>query len=182
VLTRAIDDADVDLDTQLSALVAARRLAITSYLGLTLTIPVDGHPVSVTAYNAATTRAATSLLIPLTPDPNAATSSTLTLYAATSGALDDLAADLGYALDLPHTALIFNKHLSEPSQRSGVTGRDTHAIVNQAIGILLERGNTLEAARAQLRTGALGTGDQMRIAAEHVLHRALREPQDGETR
>jgi hypothetical protein len=36
VTTRAIDDADVDLETELGAVVAAARSAINSYLGLTL--------------------------------------------------------------------------------------------------------------------------------------------------
>lgn len=52
-LSGAIGNPDVDLETQLLAVVKAAKSAVASYLGMTLTIVVDGQPVSVTARDVA---------------------------------------------------------------------------------------------------------------------------------
>ncbi|PZS34949.1 MAG: hypothetical protein DLM58_04840 [Pseudonocardiales bacterium] len=79
--------------------------------------------------------------IPIGVASSGNSASTLTLYAATTpGALVDLGADLGYALELPPAALVFDEH--PPAGGSGMTGRDTQSALNQAIGVLIERGRT----------------------------------------
>jgi hypothetical protein len=175
-LTRLVENPDVDLAGQLRAVVTAAKFAIDSYLGMTLTIVVDGEPVSVTARDEVDTQVATSLRIPLAPASDAGTGNTLTLYAGTAGALVDLGADLSYALRLPLTALVFDDRISEPVDEQGVTGRDTQAALNRAIGVLIDRGNSPEAAREQLHQQAVGNGDNMRIIAEQVLRSAMRDP------
>jgi hypothetical protein len=113
VLTDAIGDPDIDLDTERRAFIAATKLAIASYLGMSMTMAVDGHEVSITVDERGATPIATSLLIPLPAVSSAEGGSTLTLYAATPGAFVDLAADLSYALGLPEAALVLDDHLAD---------------------------------------------------------------------
>lgn len=174
-LTRTIDNPDADLETQLRAVVQAARLAVASYLGMTLTVVVNEQPVSVTARDEGTTQIGASLRIPLSVASSPNATSALTLYAATPGALVDLGADLSHALDLPRSAVAFDEHLSWPADGSGVNGRDTHSALNQAIGVLIERGSTPSAAGDQLRLLAEGNGTAVRSAAEQVLRDARRD-------
>lgn len=177
VLTRTIGRPDVDLDAQLHAVIKAANFAIDSYLGMTLTIVVDGQPVTVTAREDVTTQIATSLLIPLGPARSGGATTTLTIYAANPGAFVDLAADLSYALGLPYAALVFDDHPAAPADGSGMTGRDTQSAVNQAIGVLIDRGSTPEAAREHLRRLCVGNGDDMRVIAGQVLRSVMSDAQ-----
>jgi hypothetical protein len=63
-------------------------------------------------------------------------------------------------LGLHHTALVFEEHLSDASEGSGVTGRDTHSAISQAIGVLLDRGHMSDSAGEELRRlAAVEQGD-----------------------
>lgn len=165
VLTRALDDPEIDLETQLHTLITAVEAAIASYLGMTMTIAADGHEVSLTVDAPGATPIATSLVIPLTAVSTAEAGSTLTLYAATPGAFVDLAADLGYALGLPDAAMVLDTDLA-PTIGPGFTGLAGQSTTNRAMGVLLDRGHTLESAREELRR--LDAGD-VGITAEHIL-------------
>ena len=173
-LTDALDHDDVDLETQLDAFTAGVTLAVASYLGMRMTIAVNGCEVSFSAPdNLATTTPAigTSLLIPLTVVSNAQPGSTLVLYAATPGAFVDLAADLGYALGPDHTALVLDEHLGGPANGSGsgAHGLDGYSTINRAVGVLIGRGHTPESAHEGLARFAGLDGRDMRAAAEQVL-------------
>lgn len=171
VLTRAVDDPEIDLEALLHAFTTAARLTIASYLGMTMTVAVDGHEVSVTVDDHDTTPIAASLVIPLTAVSSAEAGSTLTLYAGRPGAFVDLAADLSYALGVDHTDLVLDDHLAPTG--SAVTGLDRHLAINRAIGILLERGHTPESARELLHR--LDPGN-LHVTAEQLLHSPELDP------
>jgi hypothetical protein len=141
LLTRAADDPDIDLEERMHAAIAAVEFAVTSYLGLTLTITVQGHEVSFTAGDHSENQAGTSLRIPLSLGPATEAASTLTLFAATPGAFVDLAADLSYALGTPNVDLALDEHLAE-ANNAGVTGLAEYSVINQAAGVLINRGHT----------------------------------------
>jgi hypothetical protein len=95
---------DHALKAPLLALVHGLSAAISSYRGLQLTIVENGQPVSLTTFISRQDGESitTSLRVPLPAlgagfDPQ----SRIVFYAATPGALVDLAADFGYALDTP---------------------------------------------------------------------------------
>lgn len=174
ILSAAADDDDIDLGTRLRELIKAAELAVDSYLGMTLVI--DSHEVSVTAI-CRPTEVAASLKVLLTRLDTGGPIGTLTLYASTPGAFVDLAADLTYALDVHHSALVLDHDLT-PDAEADIHSLDGHTTINRAIGALIERGHTPESANLELkRLTALGAGDTA-ITAEAV----LRIPRDDSER
>jgi hypothetical protein len=97
------------------------------------------------------------------------------LYAATPGAFVDLAADLSYALGLDRTHLVLDQHLIAPTAGSGM-GLDTQSAINQAIGVLIGGGHTLESARHELDRLASLDSDDLHRAAQAVLASVLAPP------
>jgi hypothetical protein len=87
-----------DLTYALTSLVSEVRAAVSSYVGLQLTVVTHASPITVTDYPQPTP-AVTSLRIPLGPIvPRLDPDSPLVLYTTTPGAFVDLSADLGHAL------------------------------------------------------------------------------------
>lgn len=179
VLTQALDIPDIDLEHGLQALTVDVKLAVASYTGMTMTIALDGHDVTFTVRDGPPSQvAATSLLIPLAALPTTDTASTLLLYAATPGAFVDLAADLSYALRVDPPNLVLDGHLPAPAASSGMTGLDTHFAIDQAIGVLIDRGHTPETARDEVhRLAGLDHGD-LRAAADQIIRTAGTRPTD----
>jgi hypothetical protein len=174
LLTQALDNPDIDLESALRALTADVKCAVPAYTGMTITIALDGHQVSFTVHDDATVKPATSLLIPLAAVIATDPASTLVLYAATPGAFVDLAADLSYALGIEPTALTRDGHLDLATDTAGLTGLDEHFAINQAIGVLIDRGHTPESALEELhRIAALDHGNLPAAA------KALLPPQRG---
>lgn len=172
-LTRTLDDPDVDLEAQLQSFTVDVQRAVASYAGMTMTIALDGHNVSFTVHNNPTTAAArSSLLIPLAPLTATDTASALLLYAATPGAFVDLAADLSHALGVEPATLVLDGHLPPPHDSSGINGLDTQSTIDQAVGVLIERGHTPEAARAELHRLTNLEHANLRAAAERVIRAA----------
>lgn len=181
VLTEALDVPDIDLQTQLHALSVNVRLAVASYVGVT--IAFDGQDVVLTAHGEAafTPGIATSLLIPLSTVSTGLAGGTLVLYAAAPGAFVDLAADLSYALGVDPAALVLDEHLVEPADVLGRSGLEALSTINQAIGVLIERGRTPESAREELeRLAALDSGNLLHVV-EQVLHSTVRRPANDDT-
>jgi hypothetical protein len=179
ILTQALD-ADVDLEVAVRAFTADLRQAVASYLAMTITIVLDGRDLSFTVHDAPAPHpiAATSLLIPLAAVMPTDTASTMLLYAAAPGAFVDLAADLSHALDIEPGALVLDGHLDRPADSDGLTGLDEHIAINQAIGILIARGHTPEAAEHELRRLAALDHASMRDAAVCLIRSAGTEPSD----
>ena len=152
-LTDSLDQPDTDLEALLRALAEDTRRAVRSYLGLTMTLIVDGYPVTLTAMDefADPGEIATSVLLPLPAVCDAEPGSVIVFYAATAGAFVGFAADMGFALGLGLDALTLDEHRIPPGEGSSRTGLVDMSQVNQAIGILIERGHTPERAGTELR-------------------------------
>ncbi len=183
-LTRALD-ADVDLERQIAEFVAHVRTVIPSFLGMTLTVVVDGHELNftVSAHTDATAETAASLRIPLDSTPDGPAGSRIVLFAAKPGTFVDLAADLSYLLTLPPTALALDSHLHAPNGEAATADLAGQSMINQAVGVLIERGHPLESAHAELRRLAELDGGSLEGAAEALLRDAVDNPSadDGPT-
>ncbi len=172
-LNGGLDDPDTDLEALLGALATSLPNAIASYQGMSMTFALDSHEVSFSVRDGPSSEAAVaaSLLIPLSALSSAGAGSSLVLYATTPGAFVDLAADLSYALDLDAASLILDEHrtMPEDSAGAGMLGLRAHTAINQAIGVLIERGHTPESAYQELRRRADLDGGDVPAAAEQLL-------------
>jgi len=174
-LSAALDNPRLDVETELRAFTAGLKLAVGSYVGMTITIVVNEYQVSFSAYDEAVgasfEMAASRLLIPLGAIYATSAGGTLLLYAATPGAFVDLAADLTYALGIDRTDLVLDDHIAAlpDGPGSAVTGLDGHALINRAIGVLVDRGHTPESAGGALRRLSRLNGGKPHLAAGHVL-------------
>jgi hypothetical protein len=181
VLTAALENPEVDLESELRAFASDVKRAVASYTGLAITIALDGHNVSFAVDDDPTTArsAATSLLIRLPALTTSDAASTLVLYAATPGAFVDLAADLSYALGVDPATLALDAHLPALEVSSGIAGLHTHFAIDQAIGVLIGNGHTPESARDELhRLTNLDHGGLRAAAEQVILHAARPTPPD----
>jgi len=186
----------LDGDTLADALLAFTadlRAAVPSYLGLQLTIVENDRPVTLTEIKADRI-ATTSLRLPLAAvSPNVDPESWITLYAATAGAFVDLAADLGYSLNLPtatHAAtgatggssdyhgqrvrdrrIVLDADLPPSTAFSGLSGLDELSTINRATGILIGQGHHSDRAGDTLRRNALHKGLRPHTHAAQLLRR-----------
>lgn len=176
-LSQALDD-DADLETTERDFAAAAKLAVTSYLGMTMTMIAGGHEVrlNVPDHNRAVHEIGASLLIPLTDMAATESGSSLVLYAATPGAFVDLAADLTYALQVGPDALVLDAHLKPLFEDSGIEGLADMTHINQAIGILIRRGHTVEGASTELHRCERAAETTVRVAAHQLIRAASRRP------
>ena len=164
---------DRALADSLTTLTADLRSAVSSYLGLRLTLVLDGWPVILTAFGDTDgARPVTSLRLALTSvDPGFHPESRIVLYAGTPGAFVDLAADVGYlervdelgsaaggSRDGHQPAVALDADLPPLSVSSGLSGLGEYMVINQAVGVLIERGHSPDHARAALRRDAAMDG------------------------
>jgi hypothetical protein len=167
---------DSALTDSLTALAVDAQTAVSSYLGLRLTLFLDGWPVTLTAFGDIDGACpVTSLRLALSSmgrgfDPG----SRVVLYAKTPGAFVDLAADVAYLQrvrgledagnaadgsgDGHQPAVALDADLPPDSVISGLSGLGEYKIINQAVGVLIERGHSPEHARAVLRRAAAEDG------------------------
>jgi hypothetical protein len=169
-LSQALDE-DVDLETTVRDFAAAAKLAVTSYLGMTVTVSANGHQVSLSVpeHDRAEHDIATSLLIPLVNLTPTEAGSSLVLYAGTPGAFVDLAADLTYALQVGPDGLIIDAHLNPTFEDSGLDELADMTHINQAIGILIGRGHSPEGASTELHRLAGLAETTIRVAAHQLI-------------
>lgn len=177
-LTRSVGADDGDLPRSLIALAADLQAAVPSYRGVHLTVALDGDAVELVHLlppeDGESIR--TSLRLPLLAlgtgfDP----ASRVVMYAAAPGAFVDLAADLRYELDGQSRELALDADLPPPRQTSGLSGLSELSIVNRAIGVLIDRGELPDRARATLAHRASRDGVETHVYAA----RLLREVRDG---
>jgi hypothetical protein len=123
-LTVALDDPGTDLQTILEVLADDLSAAVSSFLGLRMTLQPGGIPVTLTAIDADPELAAgASLALPLAPLTGAGTGGTVVFYARNPGAFVDLAADI-QRVPGPGGRVVLDGHLPDPSdppQRPGIT-------------------------------------------------------------
>jgi hypothetical protein len=113
--------------------------------------------------------AGASLRIPLAALTSAGRDSALVLYAATPGAFVDLAADVAHALRVDLADLVIDGDLAPPAASTALTGLGAHIAVNQAIGVLIDRGHTPESADQELRRLAATNGRTLHATASAVI-------------
>jgi hypothetical protein len=167
------DEDGVDLRASLNDLCRSTDVAVRGFLGLALTVDHPAGQVTLTALRPAaeTTAVTTSLHMVLSQCAGGEPESTVTLFARLPGAFDLLAGDL--------------KRLSP--QHGRVSSRDAHlrlppeaerhsvaqlSIVNQAVGILIARGWTLDDAREELRRRAFHDGVAVPASAQRIIDTA----------
>lgn len=169
-LSEALDQPGGDLERQLDSLCAALTHAVPSFIGMTVTLAVDRHEISFTVgTRPSTPRIATSLLIPLNALSATSSASTILFYAAVPGAFVDLAADLSHATRTGLDSFILDGHRSDTFDGLGMTGLEGQSSINQAIGVLIDRGYTPEAALDELHRRAQLDSGKLEHAAEQVL-------------
>jgi hypothetical protein len=172
ILSEALDETDADITEALHQLVADVRLAVRSYLGLTVTSRDATYPLTLTAMevSAHPDDAVSSLMMPLYDDFDDANSCLVViLYAGRSGAFVDLAADLAWLTGRRLTEFALDQHLSGPAQPDSDGGVQAASLVDQAIGVLLGRGYTPEQAALEIDARASAAGHSRSGAADIIV-------------
>ena len=172
-LTNALDDPGIDLAAVLGDLTGDVTAAVPSFLGLNMTLLLDGRPVTLTTIDANLAAAAgASLLLPLDPLAGAGPGSSVVFYAGRPGAFVDLAADTRYAYGLDGD-VVLDGHLTTLTRAAGVhpgvNGSDEITVINQAIGVLIARGHLPEEAHDELLARAADHARGLPGAAEDLL-------------
>lgn len=140
-----------------------------SALGVAVALTVNGQQVTFSSMTTDTVGAviASSLQIPLGA-LSAHLDGQVVFYAATPGALVDLAADLRHALHLSDTQVHLDEHLGLTGV-SEVTGARELSTINRAIGFLMDRGHTPETAQQHVTHQAATTNSTLHQAAQNLL-------------
>ncbi len=183
LLSQALYDPNAEpaadlLDTVLRLQVSARA-AVSSLLGMTVTVAVEGDGATdrvavrftVLGADAAAGDIGSSLRLPRRGDGLGPGQPVVTvvLYAAAPGAFVDMAADLTF-LSGPGfgaTELDQHRHLAFEADIVGAVQDDV--TVRQAIGVLLDRGRTREQASEELDALADAAGTSRVLAAGRLL-------------
>ncbi|MET0692860.1 MAG: hypothetical protein ABWX96_17150 [Propionibacteriaceae bacterium] len=175
-LLRVLDLPDMDVERSLRALRFDVAVAVPSFVGLALTLVVEGQAVTLTSVedDREFPPIGSSLRLPVELTATIASGSELILYAGTPGAFVDLAADLSYALSRSSADEIqLDQHLRPISNRSGLSGVEELSMINRALGILMGAGRTPEEARVQLERQAASSGLEVAQVAAYLV--SLRE-------
>jgi hypothetical protein len=178
-LTESLDDSGTDVSQALRQLAADAKLAVHSYLGLSVILSFGGRRTDFTVLEerAEPGDIRASLRISLPPhvfgpeDPGATAS--LILFAATPGAFLDLATDLSWLtrdLDgLGSCAFVLDEDLTVPHDPAAPSGLKALSTIDQAIGVLIGQGNTPEQAHQHLDRLAADTRVDLPTAAATIL-------------
>lgn len=180
-LSAALDGADADLVALLTDLAGSVRGVVESYLGLAVLVgpAADGAPgILDEGCDLSPARASLFVGAPATSEPLPPWVPVgVVLFARTPGAFVDLAADASWLGIGAHVRL--DEHVPLPAgwaAGAGVAvGRTPHTYVsgqgaiNQALGVLVAGGATLEEARAALGSRARGAGVTAAAAARGLL-------------
>jgi hypothetical protein len=165
-------------------MVADVRRAVRSYVGMTLTIVADGRSFTMTVMNdgGGPQDVVSSAALSLTALDGAEPGSKIVFYAGCAGGLVDFAADLSYALDVPLTAIEVDGHRPPPTADGGLSGLTELMHLNQAVGILIEKGFTVEEAHAELGRVAHNADVSVDHLAQQLIRAAATTPnrQDGD--
>ena len=184
-LTATLEDPDVDLQAGVRTLGDSVRETVDSFLGVSLTMVVDGYPFTVTTLDATIAAAGigTSLRFPVpvrdgapvptvgTPVETGASGSVVVFYARNPGAFVDLAADITYAQRWSMGSVVLDADVQPAGGGGGGLGAQLErlSVLHQAVGVLLGRGDTLEGARGELERRAVSGGVDVRTAAVDVV-------------
>jgi hypothetical protein len=165
-LTEALGDPVLDLEAVLSVLTDDLLTAIPSYLGMSITLSIDGsHCTLNSSAESMRLRAMASLWLPL--DPHEA-GGHVVFYARDSGAFADLAEDAMWMLRRDGQAVV-DRHLTAATGigPEGIHGLAEFGEVNQALGVLSAMGH--QSAHAELYRRALGADRTILQTARNIL-------------
>lgn len=169
-LSSALEDAGDDLQAMLAVLIDDLTAAVPSFTGLKISIPTFAEPVTVAAVDPAVSRA--SMLLPLHLITDAPQRSVLVFYAAEPGAFRSLAADTRATYGVAGQVQL-DRHLPPPADADGtgvmVEGAEQRSIINQAIGVLLDRGHLPEEAAAVLAARSAAANLPLPAVAQQLL-------------
>jgi hypothetical protein len=145
------------------------RQAVSSLLGLSITVTVDGQDVTLTSMpdSVEASDIGSSLAVPLSAIMPIA-GGVAVLYAGKPGSFVDLAADLRHVLQQADGELRMDENLLPPTL-SGLTGAHELSTINKAIGVLIDRGFPPEDAKDELQRQARMSHCQLHQAAEQLL-------------
>lgn len=175
LLSQALDLPGTDLTETLTRLAADSQAAVDSYLGLSVMITSKRSVFDFTVLNEGTQaeHIRTSLLVSLSPAVLGGTSATtavaLILYAAAPGAFIDLAADLSWITGRTIADFHLDEHRTLPPSYIDPTPLAVMSDIDQAIGVLIGRGLTPEAAERDLYARAVTAGIDLLGAASLIL-------------
>jgi len=172
-LTDALDDPVLDLEAVLNVLTDDLSVAIPSYLGLSITLKVDGNSCTLNSSAASSPlRAMSSLWLPLTPQETDRPGGHVVFYARDSGAFVDLAEDARWMFSDNGQAVI-DRHLTVASGigTDGIHGLAELSEINQAVGVLSAMGHT--AAKGELLRQAQGADRTVLQTARDILSRIV---------
>ena len=175
-LTEALADPGADLTCMVAGLHENLTSAVSSAVGLAVTVRVAGTDVCVSTVgrNAAGSPgppATTSLAVPLWW-PDDIRSGRIIFYASVPGALVDLAADLEWLFG-EQESLELDGDLPPARGELGITGLHELSVIGQACGVLITRGRSPEGARAELEHAARASGTTVEVVADGLI-RGLR--------
>lgn len=182
VLTETLDGPGIDIAEFLRGLATGARVAVHSYLGLSVAITTNGSPLDFAVLEDGVRPAdiRSSLMVPLSAVIGAGVSAepviTLILYAGTPGAFIDLAADLAWLTAHPVGAFPLDEHRMLRQLPDRITSLSASITINQALGVLIGRGATPEQADVELDGRAAGAGVDRHVAASLILA-ALSHPE-----
>lgn len=161
LLSDALDDPGTDLEAILSVLTDDLVSAVPSYLGLIVTLHIDGNPVILSTLDGATSgQARASLMLSLLPVVPAAPRGSVAFYSGAPGAFVGLAEDARWIFNL-NGPPILDGHLTDGrsvAEPAGIRGLAAHTDINQAIGVLIEEGHSLAGAREELARRSARSG------------------------
>ena len=173
-LSETFDGPEVDLSHTLARLASAAASAFDSYLGLCLTAGGNGLPAQLNTLPETVQVIGSSLQIPVTriaagaTRPSETTTVVIVLYAATPGAFTDFAADLAWMTGRSLDDFRLDQDLTPPTSPL-MSALGASSLINQAIGVLIGRGSTLEQARHYLASQAAAGRVDLATAAAAVL-------------
>ncbi|MGB3476464.1 MAG: ANTAR domain-containing protein [Mycobacterium sp.] len=173
-LTEILDEPDLDLTDTLRQLADNTKLAVGSYLGLTVIFTVLGRQTSFTVLEEGTESGdiVTSLCLPMPPDgsdDSAAPYAVLILYAGHPGAFVDLAADLAWLTGHALSEFVLDQHRAPPLAGAAPGGLAATSLIDQAIGVLIARGYAPEHAHRELDSRAQRLGVSRSGSANDIL-------------
>lgn len=167
-LTAALGRPGTDLGSLLAGLSDRMRLTVPSYAGLSMTVVIDGRPITLGTMDRGG-EVATSMRLPLSSLGAAEPGSIVVFYASQPGAFVDLAADADFALGDGHHVVALDENLHPPPTTPGLDGLDVLSAVNRAIGRLIGDGHTPEGALVELNRRARASGVSQHAAALRVV-------------
>ncbi|MBM9467095.1 hypothetical protein [Nakamurella leprariae] len=169
-LTAALDRPGTDLSAILAVLLDDLRVGIPSFVAVRVTVLTATQPIVLTAAVSDTPVVVTvQIQLQLPPGPPGCTGAVLELSAGAIGALDAWAADVRRITGDEDGAVVRQLPPVRACIGTDLAGLDAVGEIDQALGVLIDRGLDPDAARADLdRRSAEAGGDRHR-AARRVL-------------